>query len=146
MPFDSNAMALFDAWASPADDVRSGSGELLDARSAIAAGETLFNSAPMQITNVRGLNDNAAIGSPATFVGHCTSCHDTPNVGNHSLPLPLDIGTSHAALPNMETDPAIAAGLAQLGMPDLPVYLVSGCLNPLRRSRNPSTPAIRARP
>ncbi len=84
----------------------------------------------MRIANVRGLNDNAAIGTPDSFVGNCTSCHDTPNVGNHSLPLPLDIGTSHAVLPSMETDPAIAAGLAQLGMPDLPVYLISGCPNP----------------
>ncbi len=65
-----------------------------EARRAIAAGEALFNSAPLQISNVRGLNDNAAIGSPESFVGHCTSCHDTPNVGNHSLPLALDIGTA----------------------------------------------------
>ena len=128
--FDANAMTLFGAWAAPADEERNGYGALIDARRAIAAGEVLFNSAPMQITNVRGLNDNAAIGSPESFVGHCTSCHDTPNVGNHSLPLPLDIGTSHAVLPSMETDPAISAGLAQLGMPDLPVYLVSGCPSP----------------
>ena len=128
--FDTNAMTLFGAWAAPVEDDRQGSGELIDARRAIAAGETLFNSAPMQITNVRGLNDNAAIGSPDTFVGHCTSCHDTPNIGNHSLPLPLDIGTSHAVLASVETDPAIAAGLAQLGIPDLPVFRVSGCPSP----------------
>jgi cytochrome c peroxidase len=124
-PFDPSAITLFDAWASLGDY-----GDLAEARRAIAAGEELFNSAPMRITNVRGLNDNAAIGKPESFVGHCTSCHDTPNIGNHSLPLPLDIGTSHAVLPGMETDPAIAAGLAQLGMPDLPVFLISGCPNP----------------
>ncbi len=130
VPFDANAMTLFDAWSAPADDDRTAYGELIDARRAVAAGETVFNSANMQIANVRGLNDNAAIGSPESFVGHCTSCHDTPNVGDHSLPLPLDIGTSHAVLPNMETDPAIAAGLAQLRMPELPVYLISGCPSP----------------
>src|SRR6202008_830093 len=27
-------------------------------------------------------------------------------------------------------DPAIAAGLAELSMPDLPVYLIGGCPNP----------------
>lgn len=128
-PFDPDAMTLFDAWASLAD-----TGAVSEARRAIAAGEELFNSAPLQITNVRGLNDNAAIGKPQSFVGHCTSCHDTPDVGNHSLPLPLDIGTSHARLPGMETDPAIAAGLAQLGMPDLPVFLISGCPNPFAAS------------
>jgi hypothetical protein len=123
-PFNASAMTLFDAWAHNYD----GSGAA--ARRAIAAGEVLFNSAPMRIANVRGLDDNAAIGSPDSFVGHCTSCHDTPNVGDHSLPLPLDIGTSHAVLPGMETDPAIAAGLAQLAVPDLPVFLISGCPNP----------------
>ena len=124
-PFDPNAMALFDAWASLGDY-----GELAEARRAIAAGEDLFNNLPIRITNVRGLNDNAALGKPESFVGHCTSCHDAPNVGNHSLPLPLDIGTSHAVLSGMETDPAIAAGLTQLRMPDLPVFLVSGCPSP----------------
>ena len=122
-PFDPNSMALFAGWASA-------SGYSAAARQAIAAGEALFNSAPLQITNVRGLNDNAALGKPASFVGHCTSCHDTPNVGDHSLPLPLDIGTAHSALPSFESDPAISAALAQLDMPDLPVYLVSGCPNP----------------
>ena len=128
--FDPTAMTLFAAWANlPGDDDGDGEGRNA-ARRAIAAGEQLFNSAPLQITNVRGLNDNAALGNPQSFVGHCTSCHDTPDVGNHSLPLPLDIGTAHTPLSGMESDPTIAAALAQLSMPDLPVYLISGCLNP----------------
>jgi len=28
------------------------------------------------------------------ILGSCTTCHDTPNVGNHSVPLPIDIGLS----------------------------------------------------
>jgi hypothetical protein len=128
--FDATAMTLFAPWASlqGEDD---GEAERRDAaRRTIAAGEQLFNSAPLHITNVRGLNDNAALGKPRSFVAHCSSCHDTPDVGNHSLPLPLDIGTAHTPLPGMESDPAIAAALAQLSMPDLPVYLVSGCPSP----------------
>jgi cytochrome c peroxidase len=128
-PFDANAMTLFDNWANLNPDGEHGA-ERDAARRAIAAGEAIFNSAPLQITNVRGLNDNTALGNPVSFVGHCTSCHDTPNVGNHSLPLPLDIGTAHSALPGMESDPAIAAAVAQLSMPDLPVYLISGCPSP----------------
>ncbi len=116
-------MTLFAAWTN-------GDGYHATARQAIAAGEALFNSASLQITNVRGLNDNAALGKPVSFVGHCTSCHDTPNVGDHSLPLPLDIGTAHTALPGLESDPAIVAAVAQLRMPNLPVYLVSGCPSP----------------
>ena len=34
------------------------------------------------------------------------------------------------ALPGLESDPAIAAAVAQLRMPNLPVYLVSGCPSP----------------
>jgi cytochrome c553 len=119
--FNPAAMTLFSAWSTDAD---------ASARQAIAAGEALFDSAPIQITNVRGLNDSAALGKPASIAGTCTSCHDTPNTGNHSLPLPLDIGTSHATLAGVEPDANIAAALAELSAPDLPVYLISGCPDP----------------
>ncbi|HEY3851681.1 MAG TPA: hypothetical protein VGL87_11950, partial [Steroidobacteraceae bacterium] len=105
-------------------------------RRRIAAGEALFDSAPLQISNVRGLNDNAALGGPSTFTGTCTTCHDAPNVADHSFPLPLDIGTGHSTLPSVEPDANIAAGLAELSMPDLPVYLIGGCPNPF----NPGEP------
>lgn len=127
--FNPVAMTLFAGWTD-AGRRDNGDGARAEARRAIAAGEALFDSAPMQITNVRGLNDNAAIGSPQSFVGHCTSCHDTPNVGNHSMPVPLDIGTAHSTRPSMESDPTLAAALRELSMPDLPVYLVNGCPNP----------------
>jgi hypothetical protein len=123
--FNPSAMMLFAPWASQDEQDTVGL-----ARASIARGEALFDTFPITIRNVRGLNDNSAIGSPDSFVGHCTSCHDTPNVGNHSLPLPLDIGTAHTSLPSMESDPAIAAGVAQLSMPDLPIYLLQGCPNP----------------
>jgi cytochrome c peroxidase len=38
------------------------------------------------------VNDNPAFGAPASLQGTCTTCHDTPNVGNHSIGLPLDLG------------------------------------------------------
>ena len=53
---------------------------------------------------------------------------DAPNVGDHSFPLPLDIGTGHDA--TNETDPLIANALSQLDFPDVPVYEISGCPNP----------------
>ena len=49
----------------------------------------LFNSKPIQITNVAGLNDDLNL---ATIPGTCGTCHDSPNVGNHSVSLPLNIG------------------------------------------------------
>jgi cytochrome c peroxidase len=127
--FDPDAMQLYSAWTAAGTgypEARRSD----QARRDIAAGETLFDSAPVHISNVRGLNDNPTLGSPTTFTGTCTTCHDTPNVGNHSFPLPLDIGTGHSVLPGAETDANIAAGLAELSVPNLPVYLVTGCANP----------------
>jgi cytochrome c553 len=125
--FTPNAMQLYTAWEQPDGKKLRG---VAQARADIAAGEKLFNTAPLVISGVRGLNDSAALGKPAQIVGTCTTCHDAPNVGDHSLPLPLDIGTSHSTLSGNEPDPHIASALAELSMPDLPVYLVSGCPNP----------------
>lgn len=61
---------------------------------AIVRGEAIFNNKSFAITGVKGLND--ALNIPA-IPGTCTSCHNTPNVGNHSLPLPVDIGISDAS-------------------------------------------------
>jgi cytochrome c peroxidase len=130
-PFNPKSMTLFAAWPNLiTDDGDYRNAPRNAARRTIAAGEKLFNSAPVQISNVRGLNDNATLGKPSTFPGTCTTCHDTPNIGNHSFPLPLDIGTGHSVLPGAEPDPNIAAGLAELSVPDLPVYLINGCPNP----------------
>lgn len=137
-PFDPSSMTLFAAWDDPAPAATPESGRRDAARRAIAAGERIFDTAPLIITDVRGLNDNPALGNPATIAAHCSTCHDAPNVGDHSLAVPLDIGTSHSVLPSMETDPRIAAALAELSMPDLPVYLISGCPDPADPTRSAS--------
>lgn len=69
------------------------------------------------ITNVRGLND--VLNEPVVN-GTCTTCHDTPNVGDHSLPVPLEIGTSRTTA--YETDPTIEAAVSQLSMRTLPIF------------------------
>jgi cytochrome c peroxidase len=79
----------FDAWASlPATSPRA----------AVARGQGIFNSKPINITGVAGINDPLAagglgIGDDPPLQGTCGTCHDTPNVGNHSFPTPLDIGS-----------------------------------------------------
>ena len=133
--FNPQAMQLFSAW-DPAPP-RKPKDDQLQARADIVAGEGIFNTLPLTIVDVRGLNDNDAINRPTTLMGTCTSCHDTPNVGNHSLPVPLDIGTSHSTLSGAESDPLIAAALAELSPPDLPVFLIQGCADPF----NPGQPA-----
>jgi hypothetical protein len=125
--FSPSAFSLYTAWENAGG--HDYGDDQAEARAEIAAGEKLFNTLPVTITGVRGLNDNAALGSPASITGTCTTCHDTPNVGNHSVALPLDISTSRQA--GYETNPAIVAGLKELSAPDLPVYEIRGCPDPL---------------
>ncbi len=67
----------------------------------IGRGEVLFNTKPISITGVAGLNGpNDA--SQAPIAGTCTTCHDTPNVGNHSVSLAIDIGVTGVAPPNLD--------------------------------------------
>ena len=127
--FDPHVFNLYTRWLPPVTDAPSPSDDKGKvARAEIAAGEQLFNTAPLKITAVRGLNDNPDLGNPKVINGTCTTCHDTPGVGNHSLPLPLDIATSHFAA--NEQDPEIRAALAELSQPDVPIYLISGCPDP----------------
>jgi hypothetical protein len=86
-PFSPIVFTVFDAWA------HEGTAEGRDeARAAVARGQALFNSKPIAITGVSGINDESAFGNPVTLAGTCTTCHDTPNGGNHSVVAPLNIG------------------------------------------------------
>jgi cytochrome c peroxidase len=101
-PFNPAIFNPFDEWVGLPYD---------DARAAVARGQALFNSKPINITGVAGLNDDKAVGGLVTggisvIPGTCGTCHDTPNVGNHSFPTPLNIGTG---------DPSPANGLVNLG-------------------------------
>ncbi len=108
-PFNPVAFTLYAAWQNLA-----GHSFITDARKSIARGENIFNTRTFQITNVAGLN----AGGPA-ITGTCTTCHDTPNIGNHSFALPLDIGTSNP------TDPVLHAGTY------LPVFHLTCVSGPL---------------
>jgi hypothetical protein len=88
-PFTPQAMTLFDAWNS-----LKGGNDLAAPRQAIARGEALFNSKPIAIRGVKGINDDLGVD---TLTGSCTTCHDAPNAGNHSIPMPLDIGVADAS-------------------------------------------------
>lgn len=86
-PFNPEAFSLYNAWNS----AYSGNDDADQARRAVARGEELFNTLPIPITGVGGIND--ALNQPVVM-GTCTTCHDSPNVGNHSLPVPLNIGVA----------------------------------------------------
>jgi cytochrome c peroxidase len=70
------------------------------ARESVARGEAIFDTKPIRITSVAGLND---VLGQRVIVGTCTTCHDTPNVGDHSVAAPLNIGTAdYPALPGLD--------------------------------------------
>ena len=121
--FDPKAFTIFAPWT---DLPNSDNGKYKAARQAVARGEAVFNTHPLTITAVKGLND--ALGVPA-INGTCTTCHDTPDVGNHSLPVPLDIGTSHVR--EFEADAQVAAALSRLSVPDLPQFRLTCTAGPL---------------
>jgi cytochrome c peroxidase len=87
-PFDPEVFVNYKAWG-PAPTTATATGQQWAARKAIARGQALFNTRAFQIQGVRGVND--ALGVPS-LTGTCTTCHDTPNGGNHSTRLPLDLG------------------------------------------------------
>jgi cytochrome c peroxidase len=93
--FTENIFDIYDKWA----QIKAGDDDEYDtAQLAIGRGLAIFNSRPLNITGVAGINDDASAGGLvaggiASLTGTCGTCHDTPNVGNHSFPTPLNIGT-----------------------------------------------------
>lgn len=83
--FDPEAFKLFQNWQQGNNDSRA----QIRAKESIQRGEQIFNTRPIHITGVAGLNDNLGI---ADIPGTCTTCHDSPNVGDHSVVAPLNIG------------------------------------------------------
>jgi len=98
-PFDPQVFTIYESWQGSPDPNKA----------SIARGETLFNTFPIMITGVAGLNDLPGL---STINGTCTTCHDAPNAGNHSVPLAINIGV---------TDFPARGGLDISG---LPVYTV----------------------
>lgn len=90
-PFTPIVFDLYNAWANA-----SGNGTPAYRR-AVARGQALFNTRLINISGVSGINDEAAFGNPTTVAGTCTTCHDTPNAGNHSVVAPLNIGLTDAS-------------------------------------------------
>jgi hypothetical protein len=108
-PFDPNAMTLYTAWT----------GSRERRRAAIARGAALFNATRISITGVGGVNDDLDV---PVILGSCTTCHDAPNVGNHSVALPIDIGLTDE----------------RFRTPDLPLYtLRNRSTGEVRRTSDP---------
>ena len=124
-PFNAKVFTIYSAWDNSPDPNRA----------SIARGQALFNSFPISITNVSGINDEPAFCAaapsdpgctsspptgPAQLNGSCSTCHDAPNFGNHSVVAALNIGLA---------DPQPASAKVPLGGTTpgafLPVYTIT---------------------
>jgi len=88
LPFDPSIFDLYKPWPGLKSD-----DDEAQYRLSVARGEEVFNTTKINITGVAGLND--ALNLPS-IAGFCGTCHDTPNVGNHSIKAPLNIGIVNA--------------------------------------------------
>lgn len=85
-PFTPVVFSLFDSWNDSGSNLWHFQNEQ---RARIARGQALFNSKPINIVGVAGLNDDLNL---ASIPGTCGTCHDSLNIGNHSVSAPLNIG------------------------------------------------------
>jgi hypothetical protein len=98
--FTPNIFDLYDAWAGLAS---------YDFRASVARGQAIFNTRPITITGVAGINDDVSEGGLVSgglpsLTGTCGTCHDTPGVGDHSFPTPLNIGTGDPSPSNSQAN------------------------------------------
>jgi hypothetical protein len=101
-PFNPNIFDPYKPWLSAETEYRK----------SVARGEEVFNTTPINIIGVAGLPD---------IPGFCGTCHDTPDVGNHSVKAPLNIGVANAK----------GAGLSALDISELPVFTLNCKQGPL---------------
>ncbi len=87
LTFNKAVFDLFDAWQHDENPHRA----------SIERGQTVFNTKTFTITNVQGLNGTTfsnGVTGPQSIVTTCGICHDSPNIGDHSVAAPLNIGVA----------------------------------------------------
>ena len=118
LPFTSKIFDLYRAWIGIGGSEDEDKG-VVEHRRSVARGEELFNNTPINITDVAGLNDTL---NAKSIPGFCGTCHDTPDVGNHSNRLPINIGIANGGSNNNNPGLDIA---------DLPVFTLQCVSGPL---------------
>ena len=116
--FNPDVFTMYSAWASG-----SGANTIFNsvaARESVARGEQIFDELQFDVSDVGGFN-----GSPSSppITATCSTCHNTPGVGNHSSFQMLDLGIGHASA--YETNAQVLAGLQELHPATLPTYEVT---------------------
>ena len=140
-PFNPNIFDLFQAWSS----LLGNTAVNID-RASVARGETVFNTTKINITGVGGLND---VLQTKSISGFCGTCHDTPNVGNHSVKAPLNIGIADANPPALDVSDLPVFKLSCGGQPvvvtDLGRALISGKCADVGKFKGPILRGLAAR-
>jgi cytochrome c peroxidase len=126
-PFNPKVFNLFDAWAKYDDDDRHNRcNDRGRARAAIYRGQEVFNT-----------------------VGKCSGCHNSPNVGGHSVPKFFNIGTAEGASCDFDILPKLTFKNKVTGeekvMCDAGRGLSSGKWDDLGRFRAPPLRGVAAR-
>jgi hypothetical protein len=88
-PFNRKVFDLYDAWS--VYETSHDQSFVGKARAAIYRGQELFNFFEFDISGVPGLND---LLNQTTVRGTCSTCHNSPNVGGHSVFRVFDVGTA----------------------------------------------------
>jgi len=112
VPFNPIVFTLFDGWLNDRDP----------SRASIERGQALFNAQRLIVADVGGVHGaqitlpdgSTTTGPTSPLRGSCSSCHDAPNVGNHSTRLLLNIGISDKS----------PAGLGRERVLDLPLFVL----------------------
>jgi cytochrome c peroxidase len=93
-PFTSKVFNIFDAWANAdaSSSLKGAAKKQAQARASINRGQEIFNSRQFNISGVNGLND---LLGRSTVRGTCSTCHNAPNVGGHSVIRFFDTGTAN---------------------------------------------------
>ena len=94
--FNRKVFNIYDAWEVFAVNGRHNDCQQ-DAKAAIYRGQEIFNFLEFDITGVPGFND---VVGQTTYRGTCSTCHNTPNIGGHSVIRMMDIGTAEEAVCN----------------------------------------------
>jgi cytochrome c peroxidase len=140
-PFNPHVFTIYNAWANLPPDGTAQTAQRLS----IARGQALFNTFRFTISGVAGLNDIA--GRPS-LVGSCTTCHNSPNVGDRSLPDLMHTGIADAALRTIDL-PLYTLKNRSTGQTtqttDPGAALISGNWNDIGKFKVPSLRGLAAR-
>jgi cytochrome c peroxidase len=147
-PFDPAVFKLYQAWNAPEQNGMTAGDphSVTEARRAVARGESIFDARTFHITGVGGFNDD--LGIPDAM-GTCSTCHDAPGAGAHSIPMPLDIGISDASrrtadLPLYTLRNKATGALVQTTDPGR--ALITGKWRDIGRFKGPTLRSLAARP